>query len=61
MSFKLGMTFLDCSILSFLHIFLKQGGTHLFHGNFVCQSVCPKKPEEDVCMLSLMLEVFFKH
>lgn len=61
MSFKLGMTFLDCSILSFLHIFISQGDTHLLHGNFVCQSVCSKKPEKHVCMLSLMLEVFFKH
>lgn len=61
MSFKLGMSFLDCSILSFLHILLKQGDTHLLHENIVCQSVRPKKPEDDVYMLSLMLEVFFKH
>lgn len=42
MSFKLGMSFLDCSILSFLHILLKQGNTHLLHGNLLCQSVYPK-------------------
>lgn len=47
---------LDCSILSFLHICLNQ--THLLHATFVCRSVCTKKPEEDICMLSLCWKYF---